>query len=142
MAENEKKLQNPQGQTDSQIKAETKNKYKNLQVIEISHSVEKLERTIIQFNTQTTADICERITNMITLPSQINSLFKYVHTSFPQVKSDPTVEPIFPFMIDHCAVTPCGELTYYQSNSIWCFLPYPIGQINTGFWDINLKIVE
>ena len=76
MAENEKKLQNPQSQTDSQINAKTKNKYKNLQVIEINHSVEKLERTISQFNTQTTVDICECIADVITLPSQINSLFK------------------------------------------------------------------
>ena len=142
MAENEKKLQNPQSQTDSQINAKTKNKYKNLQFIEINHSVEKLERTISQFNTQTTADICKRMTNMITLPSQINSLFKYVHTSFPQVKSYPTAEPIFPFMIDHCAVTPCGESTYYWSNSVWCFLPYPMGPVNKGFWDINLQSVK
>ena len=46
-----------------------------LQVIEIINSIEKLERTIRYFNTQTTVDICERITNVITLPSQINSLF-------------------------------------------------------------------
>ena len=142
MAENEKKLQNSQNQTDSRIKAKTNNKYKNLQVTEMNHSVEKLERTISQFNTQTTVDICERITNLITLPSQINSLFKYFHTSFRQVKSDPTVEAIFPFMIDHCVVTPCGESTYYWSNTIWCFLPYPMGPDNTGFWDINLQIVK
>ena len=41
MGENEKKLQNSQNQTDSRIKAKTKNKYKNLQVIEISHIVLK-----------------------------------------------------------------------------------------------------
>ena len=44
MAENDnKKLQNSQNQTDSQIRANTKNKYETLQVIEIINSVEKLE---------------------------------------------------------------------------------------------------
>ena len=46
MAENNKKLQNSQNQTDSQIKLNTKNKYKTLQVIEIINSDEKLKRTI------------------------------------------------------------------------------------------------
>ena len=63
-----------------------------LQVIQIINSAEKLERTISQFNTQNTVDICEHIANMITLPSQINTLFKYAHTNFPQVKSDPTID--------------------------------------------------
>ena len=49
-----------------------------------------VERTIRYFNTQTTFEICESITYVITLSSQINSLFKYVHTSFRYVKSDPT----------------------------------------------------
>ena len=43
MAENDNKLQNSQNRTDSQIKANTKNKYETLQVIEIINSVEKLE---------------------------------------------------------------------------------------------------
>ena len=43
IAENNKKLQNSQNQTDSQIKANSKNKYKILQFIEIINSVEKLE---------------------------------------------------------------------------------------------------
>ena len=54
---------------------QTKNKCKTLQVIEIISRVEKLERTISKFNTQTKVDICEDIANVITLPSQINSLF-------------------------------------------------------------------
>ena len=49
-----------------------------------------VERTIRYFNTQTTFEICESITYVITLSSQINSLFKYVHTSFRYVKSDST----------------------------------------------------
>ena len=39
MAENDKKLQNSQNQTDSQIKTNTKNKYKTLQIIEIINSI-------------------------------------------------------------------------------------------------------
>ena len=81
MAENDKKLQNSQNQTDSQIKANTKNKCKTLQVIEIISSVEKLERTISKFNTQTKVGICEDIANVITLPSQINSLFNPLSAS-------------------------------------------------------------
>ena len=45
MAENDKKLQNSQNQTDSQIKTNTKNKYKTLQ-LRSSVVVEKLEQTI------------------------------------------------------------------------------------------------
>ena len=123
MAENDKKCQNSQSQTDSQIKANKKNKYKIPQVIEIINSVEKLERTIRQFNTQATVDICEDVAIVITLPCQINSLFKYVHTSFRQVKSDPTIEATFPLMIDHRAVTPCREMESYWSNPTWCFFP-------------------
>ena len=92
MSENDKKLQNSQNQTDSQIKASTKNKYKILEVIQIINIAEKHERTISQFNTQSTADIYNCIANVITPPSQIKSLFKYAHTSFRQVKSDPTID--------------------------------------------------
>ena len=82
MEENDKKLENFQNETNSQIRASIKNLYKILQVIEIINSVEKLERTVRWFNTQTTVDICECLANVIILPSQINSLFKFVHTSF------------------------------------------------------------
>ena len=51
MTENNKKLQNSQNKTDSQVKANTKNNYKNLQVIGVINSVEKLEKAISQFNT-------------------------------------------------------------------------------------------
>ena len=63
---------------------------------------------------------------MITLPSQINSLFKYFHTSFRQVKNDPRIDAVFPFTIDHRAVTPCRETNNYWSNPTWCFLHYPM----------------
>ena len=46
MGVNNKKPKNYQNQTDSQIKANTKNKYKTLQVIEIINSVVKLEQSI------------------------------------------------------------------------------------------------
>ena len=142
MAENDKKFQNSQNKANSSIKASTKNKYKILQVIEIINSVEKLERTISQFNTQTKVDICKRIANVITLPSQINSLFNYVHTSFLQVKCDPTIDGIFPFTIDHRVVTPRRKTNNYWSNPTWCFLPYPMLPVNTGFWNIKRQSVK
>ena len=46
MEENDKKLENFQNETNSQIRASIKNLYKILQVIEIINSVEKLERTV------------------------------------------------------------------------------------------------
>ena len=46
MEENDKKLENSQNETNSQIRASIKNLYKILQVIEIINSVEKLERTV------------------------------------------------------------------------------------------------
>ena len=142
MAENNNKLQNSENQTNSYIKTSTKDKYKILQVTEIINSVEKLEKVISQFNTRTTVDICEVIANAIVLPSQINSLFKYVHTSFRQVKSDAIISAIFPLTIDHRAVTPCHETNNYWSNPAWCFLPYPMRPVHTGFSNIKLRFVK
>ena len=142
MAENDKKFQNSQNKANSSIKASTKNKYKILQVIEIINSVEKLERTISQFNTQTTVDICVCTADVITLPSQINSLFKYVHTSFRQLKSDPTIDPIFPFTIDHRAVTPYREANNYSSTPTWYFLPYPMRPVNAGSQNNKLQFAK
>ena len=139
MAENET-LQNSQNHTDSQ--KNTKNKYKTLQVIEIINRAKKLERTIRQFYIQTTVDIWEGIANVINLPSQIKSLFKYVHTSFRQVKSDPTVDAVIPFTIDHRAMTPCREASNYWSNPTWCFLSYPTRPVNIDIWDIKPQVVK
>ena len=81
-------------------------------------------------------------TPKIKLIHKFNSLFKCIHTSFRQVQSDPTVHPIFPFAIDHRAMTPCRETNNYWSDPKSCFLPYPIRPVNTNFWDIKLQIVK
>ena len=119
MVKNDNNLQTSQNQTDSQIKTNTKNKYKTLQVTEILNSVGKLEQTFGQFNTKTTIDICKRIADVITLPSLISSLFKYIHTSFRQVKS--------------ASMMPCRETNNYWSNPSGYFLPYPMPPVKMGF---------
>ena len=79
---------------------------------------------------------------MITLPSQINSLFKYVHTSFRYVKSDPRVEAIFPFTIDYRTVIPCPETNIYWSNPTWRFLPSPTRPVNKPFVTSSSRLLH